>query len=88
MQAGKTSYKKPIVAIKAGKSGAGMRATSSHTGSLAGEDKIYDAAFHQAGILRVEGVDDMFDLCRALNCYSGIKGNRIGVITNSGARQY
>jgi acyl-CoA synthetase (NDP forming) len=84
LQTSKTSLKKPIVAIKAGKSSAGMRATSSHTGSLAGEDKIYDAAFHQAGILRVEGVEEMFDLCRALNYYPKIEGNRIAVITNSG----
>ncbi len=84
LQASKTSSKKPIVAIKAGKSSAGMRATSSHTGSLAGEDKIYNAAFHQAGILRVEGIEEMFDLCRALNYYPEIEGNRIGVITNSG----
>jgi acetyl coenzyme A synthetase (ADP forming)-like protein len=83
-QVKKTVLKKPIVAIKAGKSKAGMRATSSHTGSLAGEDKIYDAALKQAGILRVEGVEEMFDLCRGLIHYSKIKGNRIGVITNSG----
>jgi len=83
-QTKKTVLKKPIVAIKAGKSKAGMRATSSHTGSLAGEDKIYDAAFKQAGILRVEGVEEMFDLCRGLIHYPKIKGNKIGVITNSG----
>ena len=83
-QAKKTVLKKPIIAIKAGKSKAGMRATSSHTGSLAGEDKIYDAAFRQAGILRVEGVEEMFDLCRGLIHYPKIKGNKIGVITNSG----
>lgn len=83
-QAKKTILKKPIIAIKAGKSKAGMRATSSHTGSLAGEDKIYDAAFKQAGILRVEGVEEMFDLCRGLIHYPKIKGNKIGVITNSG----
>jgi acetyl-CoA synthetase (ADP-forming) len=83
-QAKKTVLKKPIVAIKAGKSKAGMRATSSHTGSLAGEDKIYDAAFKQAGILRVEGVEEMFDLCRGLIHYPKVKGNKIGVITNSG----
>ncbi len=83
-QASKTILKKPIVAIKAGKSKAGMRATSSHTGSLAGEDNIFDAAFRQAGILRVEGVEEMFDLCRALNYYPKIEGNRVGVITNSG----
>ena len=83
-QAKKTVLKKPIIAIKAGKSKAGMRATSSHTGSLAGEDKIYDAAFKQAGILRVEGVEEMFDLCRGLIYYPKIKGNNIGVVTNSG----
>ncbi|HZK10740.1 MAG TPA: CoA-binding protein [Atribacterota bacterium] len=83
-QAKKTTLKKPIVAIKAGKSKAGMRATSSHTGSLAGEDKIYDAAFRQAGILRVEGIEEMFDLCRGLIHYPKVKGNKIGVITNSG----
>jgi len=83
-QAKKTVPKKPIVAIKAGKSKAGMRATSSHTGSLAGEDKIYDAAFKQAGILRVEGVEEMFDLCRGLIHCPKVKGNKIGVITNSG----
>ena len=83
-QARKTGFRKPIVLIKAGKSQAGMRATSSHTGSLAGEDKIYDAAFKQAGILRVEGVEEMFDLCRALIQYPKIKGKKIGVITNSG----
>ncbi|MBU4361502.1 acetate--CoA ligase family protein [bacterium] len=83
-QAKKTVLKKPTVVIKAGKSKAGMRATSSHTGSLAGEDKIYDAAFRQAGILRVEGVEEMFDLCRGLIYYPKIKGNKIGVVTNSG----
>ena len=83
-QAKKTVLKKPIVAIKAGKSQAGMRATSSHTGSLAGEDKVYDAAFRQAGILRVEGVEEMFDLCQGLIQYPKIKGNKIGVVTNSG----
>jgi len=83
-QAKKTVLNKPIVAIKTGKSKAGMRATSSHTGSLAGEDKIYDAAFRQAGILRVEGVEEMFDLCRGLIYYPKIKGNKIGVVTNSG----
>jgi len=83
-QTQKTVLKKPIIAIKAGKSKAGMRATSSHTGSLAGEDKIYDAAFKQAGILRVDNVEEMFDLCRGLIHYPKIKGNKIGVITNSG----
>ena len=83
-KARKAILKKPIIVIKAGKSQAGMRATSSHTGSLAGEDNIFDAAFKQVGILRVEGVEEMFDLCRALIHYTTIKGKKIGVITNSG----
>jgi acetyl coenzyme A synthetase (ADP forming)-like protein len=83
-QTKKTVSKKPIIVIKAGKSKAGMRATSSHTGSLAGEDKIYDAAFKQAGILRVDNVSEMFDLSRGLTNYHSIKGNRIAVVTNSG----
>ncbi len=83
-QAKKTILKKPIIAIKAGKHEAGMRATSSHTGSLAGEDRIYEAAFKQAGILRVDGVEEMFDLSRGLIYYPRIEGNRNAVVTNSG----
>jgi acyl-CoA synthetase (NDP forming) len=83
-QAKKTVLKKPIIAIKAGKHEAGMRATSSHTGSLAGEDRIYEAAFKQAGILRVDDVEEMFDLSRGLIYYPRIEGNKIAVVTNSG----
>jgi acetyl coenzyme A synthetase (ADP forming)-like protein len=83
-QAKETVLKKPIIAIKAGKHEAGMRATSSHTGSLAGEDRIYEAAFRQAGILRVDDVEEMFDLSRGLIYYPRIEGNRIAVVTNSG----
>jgi len=83
-QAKETGLKKPIIAIKAGKHEAGMRATSSHTGSLAGEDRIYEAAFKQAGILRVDGVEEMFDLSRGLIYYPRIEGNRIAIVTNSG----
>lgn len=79
-----TVPKKPVVAIKAGKFEAGKRATSSHTGSLAGEDRIYEAAFRQFGVLRVEDVEEMFDLCRGLEHYPRIKGRRIAIITNAG----
>ena len=51
---------KPILAVKSGRSAAGAAATSSHTGSMAAEDSIYDAAFERAGIVRVFDVDDMF----------------------------
>jgi len=83
-EARETVSKKPIIAIKAGKYEAGMRATSSHTGSLAGEDRIYDAAFKQFGILRVDDVEEMFDLSRGLIYYPRIEGDRIAVITNAG----
>jgi len=83
-QAKETVLKKPIIAIKAGKHEAGMRATSSHTGSLAGEDRIYEAAFKQAGILRVDDVEEMFDLSRGLICYPRIEGKNIAIVTNSG----
>ena len=83
-QAREAVRKKPIIAIKAGKHEAGMRATSSHTGSLAGEDKIYDAVFKQAGILRVDDIEEMFDLSRGLIYYPRIEGKRVAIITNSG----
>ncbi len=83
-QAKETVLEKPIITIKAGKHEAGMRATSSHTGSLAGEDRIYEAAFKQAGILRVNDVEEMFDLSRGLIYYPRIEGNRIAIVTNSG----
>lgn len=83
-EARETVSKKPIIAIKAGKYEAGMRATSSHTGSLAGEDRIYDAAFKQFGILRVDDVEEMFDLSRGLIYYPRIEGERIAVVTNAG----
>jgi len=79
-----TVSKKPIIAIKAGKYEAGKRATSSHTGSLAGEDRVYEAAFRQFGVLRVEDIEEMFDLCRGLEHYPRINGKRIAIITNAG----
>ncbi|GAB4112044.1 MAG: CoA-binding protein [Candidatus Caldatribacteriota bacterium] len=79
-----TVSKKPIIAIKSGKFDAGKRATSSHTGSLAGEDRIYEAAFKQFGVLRVEDIEEMFDLCRGLEYYPRINGKRIAIITNAG----
>jgi acyl-CoA synthetase (NDP forming) len=78
------SLKKPIVAIKSGRSQAGTRAAFSHTGSLAGIDEIYNAAFRKAGVVRVEGVEEMFDLCRALCRCPLPEGNRVAIVTNSG----
>jgi acyl-CoA synthetase (NDP forming) len=78
------SLKKPLIAIKSGGTRAGQRAASSHTGTLAGVDEIYDAAFRKAGIIRVEGIEEMFDLCQAFSQCPLPEGNRVAIVTNSG----
>ena len=75
---------KPIIIIKSGKSKAGKRAASSHTGSMAGEDAIYNAAFEKAGIVRVSGIEEMFDAASGLVNLGTIHGNRVAIVTNSG----
>ena len=75
---------KPIIIIKAGKSKSGKRAASSHTGSMAGEDSIYSAAFEKAGIIRVAGIEEMFDAAAGLVQLESIQGNRVAIVTNSG----
>ncbi len=76
--------KKPIVAIKSGVTQSGSRAVSSHTGSLAGSEQAYQAAFMQAGVLRANSMENMFDVALALGYQPPIKGNRIAIITNAG----
>ncbi|MBM3293456.1 MAG: CoA-binding protein [Candidatus Aminicenantes bacterium] len=78
------SLRKPVVAIKAGRTRAGTRAASSHTGTMAGVDEVYNAAFRKAGILRVEGVEEMFDLCQAISHCPLPEGNKVAIVTNSG----
>lgn len=75
---------KPILVIKAGRTQAGTRAVSSHTGSLAGEMAAYDAAFKQAGVLRVDTVEDLFDHALALAYGPLPRGPRVAVVTNAG----
>jgi acyl-CoA synthetase (NDP forming) len=75
---------KPVLVVKAGRSAAGARATASHTGSMAGSDKIYDAAIKQAGGIRCRDVVELFDMARALAGQPPAQGNRIGIITNGG----
>jgi len=76
--------KKPLIVIKAGRSASGRRATLSHTGSLAGEDAIYDAAIRQAGGVRVDTIEEMFDLCRGFVHLPPVRGRRLAIVTNSG----
>ncbi len=75
---------KPVLVVKAGRSAAGARATESHTGSMAGSDKIYSAAIKQAGGIRCRDVVELFDMARALAGQPPAMGNRIGIITNGG----
>jgi acetyltransferase len=75
---------KPIIAIKSGTTSAGSKAVSSHTGTLAGSEAAYDAAFKQCGIIRAGSVQDLFDFARAFARQPLLKGDAIAVITNAG----
>ncbi len=82
--AGQVSKEKPIVLLKAGRSDAGARAVSSHTGSLAGAYTAYQAAFKQAGVIEVPDLASLFDVAWALSCQSLPEGNRVAIFTNAG----
>lgn len=75
---------KPIIVLKAGKSGEGAKAALSHTGSLAGNDAVFDAAFRRAGIIRVERISQLFHCAQALSMQPRPEGNRLAIVTNAG----
>ncbi len=75
--------KKPIIALKAGKTAKGEKAIQSHTGSLAGDFAVYEAAFKQAGVIIADTVEDMFDMAKALAHLPKCK-NSIAIVTNGG----
>jgi acetyltransferase len=76
--------RKPVIAIKSGVTQSGSRAVSSHTGSLAGSEQAYQAAFRQAGILRAESMEALFDKALAIGYQPPLKGDRIAIVTNAG----
>jgi acetyltransferase len=80
----KITTKKPVIAIKAGLTGSGSKAASSHTGSLAGMAEAYSAAFKKTGVLQVAHMEELFDLSLAFAYQPPIKGDRIAIITNAG----
>jgi acyl-CoA synthetase (NDP forming) len=80
----KVTARKPIVVIKSGKSAAGARAAASHTGAIAGSDKIYDAAFDQAGVIRANDMEEFFDIAKALDLQPPALGKNIGILTGAG----
>lgn len=78
------SKKKPILALKAGRSAAGASAASSHTGSLAGTDRAADALLKQSGVIRELGLRELFSTAKVFSNCPIPKGNRVAIVTNSG----
>ena len=80
----RVARKKPIVAMKAGRTAAGARAASSHTAALAGSEAAVDALFHQAGVLRADSLEELLDLTSLLSSQPLPRGNRVAILTNAG----
>ena len=80
----RVARKKPIVAVKAGRSSAGARAASSHTGALATSDAIVSDLFRQAGIIRTDTLEELFDVAALLANQPLPEGKRVAVVTNAG----
>jgi acetyl coenzyme A synthetase (ADP forming)-like protein len=76
--------RKPIVAVKSGRSRAGARAASSHTGALAASDTVVDALFRQAGVIRTGTLEELFDVATLLAHQPVPRGRRVGIVTNAG----
>jgi len=75
---------KPIVAFKIGRSEAGAKAAVSHTGAMAGADRMYDALFRQTGVIRAQTFSDLLDIPAALAGGRKLRGNRVAVLTSTG----
>ena len=85
MSAGRAASRiKPVLVLKAGRSNAGARAATSHTGVLAGADAVYDAAFRRAGMLRVGTMAELFDAAETLALTHEQVGERLAILTNGG----
>jgi acyl-CoA synthetase (NDP forming) len=75
---------KPVLVVKSGRGARAQAASMSHTGSLAGSDNVAHAAYHQAGIIRPDNFEQMFDMAKALAMQPAAKGDRVLMITNGG----
>lgn len=80
----RVTAKKPIIAVKSGRSEAGSRAASSHTGALATVDVAVDALFRQSGVIRIDTLEEMFDVANLLAHQPLPAGRRVGIVTNAG----
>ncbi len=75
---------KPVIVIKTGRNESAAKAAASHTGALAGSDKVYDAAFRRAGVLRVPDLDELFIAAETADRIGAIPGERLTILTNGG----
>src|SRR5204863_5878807 len=75
---------KPIIVIKVGRTAQAARAAASHTGSLTGSDAVLDAAFRRVGVLRVDTIEELFDMAEVLAKQPRPRGPRLAIVTNAG----
>jgi acetyl coenzyme A synthetase (ADP forming)-like protein len=80
----RVSKKKPVIVLKAGRTSAGAKAASSHTGALAGNDKIYEDVFKQAGVIRARSLRDLLEFARGIPKLPTPKGENVVIITGAG----
>lgn len=80
----RVTKRKPVIAVKAGRTRAGKRAAGSHTAALAVSDQAIDGLFRQTGVVRVDSLAEMFDLASALSLQPLPRGRRVGIVTNAG----
>ncbi len=80
----RVSRKKPIVVVKSGRTSAGVRAASSHTGALAAGDVAVDALFRQTGVIRTDTLEELFDVATLLSTQAAPKGPNVAILTNAG----
>jgi len=82
--AGEVTHDTPVVVVKSGRTEAGAKAASSHTGAMAGRDRAYEAGLRQAGIIRADTVQDLFDAARVLAGQPIPETDGVAVVTNAG----
>ncbi|MCS7114570.1 MAG: CoA-binding protein [Nitrososphaerota archaeon] len=82
--ASEVTKKKPLITIKSGKTQAGARAASSHTGAMVGSDQVYEAVFKQTGILRARDMEEFLNMAKALSMQPPASGKNVAIITDAG----
>ncbi len=80
----RVSVKKPVVVLKAGRTDQGAKAASSHTGALAGNDRVYDDVLRQSGVIRAPGLNDLLEYARGIPLLATPKGENVVIITGAG----